>query len=160
MALRAGGWVACALALTLATTSADANEAQVVAEKCGSDEDCSLNGVCQPATAICACDPAWGGPACATLNLLPVPGDPAATVAVAYPPPADFNTTTSWGGSVVKAEDGQYHLFAAEMAVCKTTFLTPSRVVSALMPSHGRRMMCYTWCKCLLDADRCHAIRC
>ena len=117
MALRAGGWVACALALTLATTSADANEAQVVAEKCGSDEDCSLNGVCQPATAICACDPAWGGPACATLNLLPVPGDPAATVAVAYPPPADFNTTTSWGGSVVKAEDGQYHLFAAEMAV-------------------------------------------
>jgi hypothetical protein len=44
-----------------------------------------------------------------------VPADPAATVAVAYPPPDDFNTTTSWGGSVVKAEDGLYHMFAAEM---------------------------------------------
>ena len=33
----------------------------------------------------------------------------------AYPPPSWNGNTTSWGGSVVKAASGQYHMFLAEM---------------------------------------------
>ena len=117
MVLRILGWVVSVLALTLATAAADEQHRgeHRPAPKCNTDEDCSLNGICQLSTATCLCDAAWGGDVCSTLNLLPVPADPAAAVAVAYPPPDDFNTTTSWGGSVVKAEDGLYHMFAAEM---------------------------------------------
>ncbi len=38
---------------------------------CATAEDCSYNGVCN-ASAACACDPAWGGPRCSELQLLPV----------------------------------------------------------------------------------------
>ena len=56
----------------------------------------SLNGVCDTASKACVCDAEWVGPACGQLNLV----DPVEMFA-AYPPPALFNTTTSWGGSVL-----------------------------------------------------------
>lgn len=34
----------------------------------------------------------------------------------AYPPPDLINGTSSWGGSVVRGDDGKYHMFAAEMS--------------------------------------------
>ena len=63
---------------------------------CASDVDCQLNGVCEANR--CKCDPAWSAAAdCSALSLAPVE-----SVTPAYPPPALFNTTTSWGGSVLR----------------------------------------------------------
>eukprot|EP01079_Euglenida_sp_SAG-EU17-18_P000086 gene86-358_t len=40
---------------------------------CGSDDDCSLNGICEDGT--CHCDPQWEGPDCGVLSLLPAEPD-------------------------------------------------------------------------------------
>jgi hypothetical protein len=40
--------------------------------KCASDLDCSLNGACDSGSGRCTCLPAWTGPCCTSLNLLPV----------------------------------------------------------------------------------------
>lgn len=56
------------------------------------------------------CDAAWMGVDCSLMNLMP------ANVHPAYPSPAIFNSTTSWGGSVSLGDDERYHMFAAEMA--------------------------------------------
>jgi hypothetical protein len=39
---------------------------------CASDLDCSLNGACDVGSGMCKCLPAWTGPCCTSLNLLPV----------------------------------------------------------------------------------------
>ena len=85
---------------------------------CKSDWDCSLNGVCT--SGKCGCDAEWSGSKCATLNLIPAAADPKTMgVATAYPAPADFNSTTSWGGSVVKV----------------TQFLSRARGVHVALPT-------------------------
>ena len=72
---------------------------------------CSLGGVCTPA-GICACDPAFTGPTCALLNLLPAPTTPLWTSGAGSAGAA----TASWGGNVVFDDgDGKWHLFFAEL---------------------------------------------
>ena len=83
--------------------------------KCNTDWDCSLNGVCQAGT--CSCDTAWKGVKCEQLNLVAPQ-----TLSPAYPPPALYANTTSWGGSVVKAENGKFHMFAAEVTSSQPSF--------------------------------------
>jgi len=75
---------------------------------CATDADCQLNGECLQG--LCVCDPAWGKADCSELQLLPSPAAPA------YPPPKLFNVTSSWGGSVVRDDDGKYHMFVSEFA--------------------------------------------
>ena len=40
-------------------------------QACRSHLECQLNGVCDLPSAACRCDPAWKGPNCSALNLLP-----------------------------------------------------------------------------------------
>eukprot|EP00937_MAST-01D_sp_MAST-1D-sp2_P007222 g7222.t1 len=97
----------CALVLT------------ALALACTTDEDCSLNGMCNASLQRCACDGGWKGEACEQLDLVPV--DERVGVAPAYPPPGLMASMTSWGGSVVRADAGDgddeypYHMFVAEM---------------------------------------------
>lgn len=76
---------------------------------CASDLDCSLNGVCDVGTGLCACDAPWHGAACALLRR------GAARVAgggiYGYAP-----NVTSWGGNAIADANGTWHLYASEMA--------------------------------------------
>jgi hypothetical protein len=82
------------------------------ARACATDLDCHLNGVC--AGGVCACDAAWLGATCTTLNLLPsAPGD--GTCDAARNGTARGYTTT-WGGVPWRGSDGAWHLAASEMA--------------------------------------------
>ena len=69
---------------------------------------CSLNGHCDPPTGTCTCAAGWAGSDCRALALLPlaVPADQA------Y---CHYNDST-WGGSVIRGDDGTYHLFFSEMS--------------------------------------------
>ena len=73
-----------------------------------SDEDCSLNGVCN-AGGSCDCRTAWSGDRCETLNLLPT------THHAGYRGTDDGHNTSSWGGAVLPGPDGKYHMWASEM---------------------------------------------
>jgi hypothetical protein len=100
----ASRWNACAaVVVTVASTAARASAAAGASGQCASALDCSLNGVC--AAGLCDCDPAWTGPQCATLNLVPMDLD--RVVEGAYRP----GTRTSWGANVLRSdEDGLYHM--------------------------------------------------
>lgn len=89
---------------------------------CRSDEDCSLNGKCSADSGHCSCRPAWKGPRCEQLNLLPP------TRGAGYRGVDDGHNTSSWGGAVLKGSDGLYHMWAAEM----TEHCASSRVHGAL----------------------------
>ena len=85
--------------------------------RCATDDDCSLNGLCDAASGACTCDRPWGGADCARLQFRPAPVS-ACGKACAYH--AMDRRNTSWGGSVVQAEDGggggrTYVMAAAEM---------------------------------------------
>ena len=88
-----------------ATLSLLWHAATSVALGCSTDYDCSLNGVCT--SSVCVCDDGWRGVTCGQLNLLA----PAA-ISPAYVP----LNGTSWGGSVVRGPQRNYHMFVAEMA--------------------------------------------
>lgn len=70
---------------------------------CDDDYECSLNGVCSEGR--CRCDPAWKGGNCGVLNV--VPGEKGAGY---------WGELTSWGGTALRADDGTYHMWAAEIA--------------------------------------------
>ena len=113
---------ACILA-TAATTTALASAS--VLPKCTSDLDCSLNGVCDKASGVCACDEPWTSnldgantlPACGFLRFSKG-GSP--DESTSQSPAGVFHGVTkqwtSWGTSVVFGKDKQYHAFIAEMA--------------------------------------------
>jgi hypothetical protein len=67
---------------------------------------CSLNGECE--NGVCVCDGGWEGDDCHLLKLSP-----------AFAPPdqayCHYNDST-WGGSVLKGDDGVYHMYFSEMA--------------------------------------------
>eukprot|EP01049_Picozoa_sp_SAG25_P002071 SAG25_NODE_103_length_15482_cov_9.187415_1_plen_216_part_10 len=73
---------------------------------CTDATDCSLGGLC--VRGRCECDPAFTGPNCAALNLLPAP------TAELWNRGAG---TASWGGNIVfdAKGDGKWHLFFAEL---------------------------------------------
>lgn len=84
-----------------------------IAWACTDEEGCSLNGVCSSSSKTCVCDAPWGGASCETLQF--APGiESACGKLCAYH--GNKNDTTSWGGSVVRAEeDGKYYMFVAQM---------------------------------------------
>ena len=67
---------------------------------CETDDDCSLNGICD--AGACGCDRGWVGARCDVLDLVP-----ADSLAPAYPPPALVPNMTSWGASVIADDDGR-----------------------------------------------------
>ena len=92
---------------------------------CKTDLDCSLNGVCNTQTGVCACDKPWIGnidgsntlPDCGFLDFLPSPVSSCGPACVFHGGPSSVDTSwTSWGISVLSADDGLYHGMVAEMA--------------------------------------------
>ena len=75
------------------------------AAACASNLDCSLNGVCT--SGRCRCDSGWVGKACTIIDLLP-----ARRGADGY---RAADGSTSWGGNVVRSDDGSWHMIAAEL---------------------------------------------
>jgi len=89
---------------------------------------CSLNGVYNSKTLTCQCDPAWKGPTCSELNLVPM--EPSRVQSGAYRP----GKRTSWGANVLQSkEDGLYHMYVAEMKgnCTLTSWIPNSQVVHA-----------------------------
>eukprot|EP01045_Picozoa_sp_COSAG04_P031119 COSAG04_NODE_5643_length_1542_cov_2.119889_1_plen_399_part_01 len=72
-------------------------------ERCATALDCGLNGAC--VAGACVCDKPWTGTTCSSLAL------GTASRAGGYHVPR----TTSWGGSVLRHDDGRYYMWAAEM---------------------------------------------
>jgi hypothetical protein len=71
--------------------------------------DCSFNGKCSKG--FCACYPQWMGRHCGQLNLVPTARD----AGLQTREPSTGERASSWGGSVVRGDDGVYHMYAAEM---------------------------------------------
>ena len=78
---------------------------------CTEEWHCSLNGVCDVSSGRCACDSGWKGSQCATLDLLPAA--PLRERAGYQQVDGGFNTS-SWGGAVVRDDEGSYHMYNAE----------------------------------------------
>ncbi|GMI28004.1 hypothetical protein TeGR_g8808 [Tetraparma gracilis] len=100
------------------------------ASACSSALDCALSGDCVSGT--CACDAAWSGPSCTTLNLVPMAPTQASSGAYRHA------TQTSWGANVLfSEEDNQYHMFVAEMAnnCTLTSWIPNSQVTHATSPT-------------------------
>ena len=95
---------------------------------CSGHMGCSLNGKCLDA--VCVCDLAWKGPACARLAILPtIRNEPAA----AYGGDSQLPNMSSWGGSVLRDDDGIYHLWVSEFVngCGLSAWLSNSHVVHA-----------------------------
>ena len=71
---------------------------------CVDESDCGYLGVCDAGQ--CSCDPGWHGPQCSSLRLAPVPRG------------SGFHrlpNASTWGGSVVRGNDGRLYMYASEM---------------------------------------------
>ena len=93
-------------------------KAYAKAPGCTTDEDCSLNGVCNVSTGgapgVCSCDVPWIGHRCQTLELAAGEVGLHGLPLCAYH--GDGVNSTSWGGSVLHApEDGKYYMWVASM---------------------------------------------
>lgn len=100
--------------------------------QCKTDLDCSLNGECDTLSGSCTCEPAWKGPNCETLNLIPTPF----SAGYRYD---NSGPQTSWGGASLQADDGKWHMWAAELVNhCPMSYwLGNSQVVHAVSNSMG-----------------------
>lgn len=78
---------------------------------CQDSWNCSLAGECKDG--VCVCDKPWTGSDCSQLSFKPAPISSCGK-ACAYHAMDEKNT--SWGGSVIKGEDGKYYMATAEMA--------------------------------------------
>lgn len=98
-----------------------------IAGRCTTDEDCSLNGICNTRCGTCACDAGWTAGDCGVLDLRP------AKRHSGYNRTAEG--TSSWGSRIVQdpKDDGLHHLFAAEFAHgCGLDYWAPySRIIRA-----------------------------
>jgi hypothetical protein len=83
---------------------------------CTDDASCSFNGICSQQQ--CDCVSGWRGSACEKLDLEEAAGTGShftgATAGLNLLNPFQ-NWTSTWGGSVVKGRDGNFHMFAAMM---------------------------------------------
>ena len=96
---------------------------------CHDASGCSYNGVCKAGK--CACAPQFAGEACERFNFAPLDlakGSGLRTV------DSRGLQVSSWGGSVHLADDGKYHMWAAEMTegVGIKAWITNSQVVHAV----------------------------
>lgn len=93
-------------AFVLVATAAAATTPPALPPRCTGDADCAHAGTCSAATGTCSCRHPWTGPGCAALALAPM--DPAASgLRLAH--------NWTWGGSVIRGEDGRYHMFAMHL---------------------------------------------
>eukprot|EP01052_Picozoa_sp_SAG31_P055205 SAG31_NODE_15115_length_770_cov_1.067064_1_plen_151_part_10 len=93
-----------------------------------SDLACSLNGVLQDGK--CACAKPWKGSVCAKLDIK-TKKKSAAVPAYGYAP-----NVTSWGGNVIKNDNGTYDLWVSEMVggCGLKSWGSHSRVIHATAP--------------------------
>ena len=113
-----------ALALPLAASHNETSS-------CAVSLDCWLNGDC--VSGACICDPAWTGPTCAILVQRPA--------TQLYPPPDPLPANTaalpsSWGSTIVRDDEGVFHMFVE--VVCRGftwMHIAGSVVVHATAPS-------------------------
>jgi hypothetical protein len=85
---------------------APASDSGPAEQPCVTALDCSLGGQCLGGR--CRCYSAWVGPNCSVLNLV------AARNIHAFERPSN---QSSWGGSVIRDEDGLYHMYAGKNRV-------------------------------------------
>ena len=93
---------------------------------CSSALDCSMAGLCT--NGVCECVTGFHGPKCSALQLMAYKcGSGGLCVK---------NGSATWGGSVVEADDGSWHMYAAMMADNATLqkWLTKSVVLHAVAP--------------------------
>ena len=114
------------LALALALAALAPRAARAALPPCATDADCSLNGVCDAASGVCACDAPWVSDldgestvGCSFLDLAPSPVGACGPACVFHGGPSSLDARwTSWGMSVVAAPagGGAVHGYVAEMA--------------------------------------------
>tara|TARA_B110000208_G_scaffold191913_1_gene260913 strand:+ start:2531 stop:4003 length:1473 start_codon:yes stop_codon:yes gene_type:complete len=75
---------------------------------CVDEADCSYNGICSDA-GTCVCHPQWMGKHCGQLHLV------ATGLDAGLQSRDSLGRVSSWGGSVVRGDDGVFHMWAAEM---------------------------------------------
>lgn len=90
-------------------------------KRCEGDIDCSLNGKCDTTTGDCHCYSPWtngkvGSRQCNVLQVLPQDNN----YIPAYGGPRKSTAwqkqeVTSWGGNMIKDEQGQFHLYVSRM---------------------------------------------
>ena len=120
------------LHLLLLSTSAWAiNPSPLPLLSCSSDADCNYNGVCSEG-GQCQCEPQFKGTTCGVFNFVPLDlnqGTGLRTIDT-----TNGEQVSSWGGSVHLADDGRYHMWAAEMTngVGIKAWITNSQVVHAV----------------------------
>ena len=97
------------------------------ADGCSSARDCNMAGNC--ITGSCACDVGFHGEACEALAMQSYKCGVGGLCL--------SNGTTTWGGSVVTADDGTHHMYAAMMTGNATLkkWLTNSVVLHAVAPA-------------------------
>ena len=77
----------------------------LISSTCTADTDCSLNGVCSKA-GNCVCDKPWIGESCDVLDVAEV------SIPQGY---GMVPNITTWGGGIIKGDDGKYHMFVSRM---------------------------------------------
>jgi hypothetical protein len=100
-------WFAVTILIVVAAMPTTTTETPTA---CADEFDCYLNGFCSAnATgAYCLCDSGWTGSHCGQFDFMPTPPGPLG--GKAFPPESDSST---WGSSVVKGDDGKYHMFTS-----------------------------------------------
>ena len=83
------------------------NDPPAFRTKCAHASDCSYNGVCS--AGVCECHPQWMGKHCGQLFLL------ASDRSAGLQSNDSAGRVSSWGGSVLRGDDGTYHMWASEM---------------------------------------------
>eukprot|EP00039_Didymoeca_costata_P031324 m.34193 g.34193 ORF g.34193 m.34193 type:complete len:376 (-) comp8688_c0_seq1:1781-2908(-) len=94
---------------------------------------CNYNGYTMANNNVtCQCEKPWQGATCDILNLKPV----SRALGLGYQYQINGQNVTSWGGSVVRGDDGVYHMYAAEIyGFCgMNVWLANSIVVHASSP--------------------------
>lgn len=92
------------------------------ASACLDDLDCSLNGVCSGGNCVCAVP--WMGTTCALLNRTAAPN----RGIFGFSP----NITSTWGGNVLRDDNGTFHLYVSEIDGGLTKFIDRSQVAHAV----------------------------
>ena len=105
---------------------------------CASAADCCYSGTCDLANGACACDRGFGGGSCCTFEFQPAPSKLIAKL----PRETGLHDDYAWGGSVIQAEGGEYHMFKSVLLnSCPINYYdTNSIIVHMTAPEAGSGM--------------------